>query len=164
MTYEKIFPESVDILGTPWKIVVKKYDDEPYFKKNNANGYCSGPEHLICICDESTWPTSQDECETFLINCMKSTLRHEIVHAFFKESGLNDSSFSYGGSWAKNEEMVDWIALQGPKIYEAWKKCYCLEYMSVKEWLDDPKKSAETIVKSKGAKEAKRDETLSETN
>jgi hypothetical protein len=24
--------------------------------------------------------------------------------------------------WAKNEEMVDWFALQGPKIYAAWKE------------------------------------------
>jgi hypothetical protein len=30
-------------------------------------------------------------------------------------------------SWATNEEMVDWIAIQGPKIYSAWKDASALE-------------------------------------
>ena len=38
--------------------------------------------------------------------CEKITLRHEIVHAFYYESGLADSSFVYDGAWAKNEEMM----------------------------------------------------------
>lgn len=50
----------------------------------------------------------------------KQTLRHEIVHAFFSESGLSDSGLSYEGAWCKNEELVDWIAWQGPKIQKAW--------------------------------------------
>ena len=41
----------------------------------------------------------------------KKNLRHEIVHAFLFESGLAENS-----EWAYNEEMVDWIAKQGPKI------------------------------------------------
>ena len=53
---------------------------------------------------------------------MKETLRHEIVHAFFNESGLMESSNQYSGAWAHNEELVDWIALQGGKIYKAWKE------------------------------------------
>lgn len=56
----------------------------------------------------------------------KETLRHEIVHAFFNESGLADSSSTVEGAWAKNEEMVDWIALQGPKLCAAWKEAGCL--------------------------------------
>ena len=56
----------------------------------------------------------------------KKTLRHEIMHAFLNESGLSDSSNQYGGAWAKNEEMVDWIALQGEKIYNAWKEANAL--------------------------------------
>ena len=50
---------------------------------------------------------------------MQETLRHEIVHAFFNESGLKESSNGCESGWAKNEEMVDWIALQLPKIYKA---------------------------------------------
>lgn len=52
----------------------------------------------------------------------KETLRHEIVHAFFFESGIADNGLAFDGSWAKNEEMVDWFALQGLKIYKAWQE------------------------------------------
>lgn len=135
--YAKLFPNSVDILGTTWSIVMKKFDEDPYFKKNSANGFCSGPEKLICICDESTWPGSENESETFFINCMKHALRHEIVHAFFKESGLDDSCNVYGNAWAKNEEMVDWIAGQGSKIYKTWEKTGCLEFQSPEQWMNE---------------------------
>ena len=36
--------------------------------------------------------------------------------------GLASSSLGIDGPWAKNEEMVDWFALQGPKIYKAWQE------------------------------------------
>ncbi len=52
---------------------------------------------------------------------MKATLRHEIVHAFLGESGLSANS-NESDAWARNEEMVDWFALQGPKIYKAWQE------------------------------------------
>lgn len=41
----------------------------------------------------------------------KIVLRHEIIHAFLFESGLN-----FNSDWARNEEIVDWIALQFPKL------------------------------------------------
>lgn len=41
-------------------------------------------------------------------------IRHELIHAFLYESGLDDNS-----TWAGNEEMVDWLALQMPKIRAA---------------------------------------------
>ncbi len=48
---------------------------------------------------------------------IRRTARHEIVHAFLAESGLDQNS-----DWARNEEIVDWIALQGPKIFKAWQE------------------------------------------
>lgn len=45
----------------------------------------------------------------------KKNVRHELVHAFLFECGLAENS-----DWAQNEELVDWIAIQGPKIYKAW--------------------------------------------
>ena len=47
----------------------------------------------------------------------KKVLRHEITHAFFFESGLAENS-----PFAQNEELVDWMAIQGPKIYKAWQE------------------------------------------
>lgn len=46
-------------------------------------------------------------------------LRHEAIHAFFSESGLD--------CYSNNEELVDWIANQFPKMYEEFKKYDCLE-------------------------------------
>ena len=50
----------------------------------------------------------------------KKTLRHEIMHAFLNESGLSDSSNRFDSAWAKNEEMVDWFAIQSPKIFKVF--------------------------------------------
>ena len=45
----------------------------------------------------------------------KHVLRHELIHAFLFESGLDQNS-NLCESWAINEEMVDWMAIQMPKI------------------------------------------------
>ena len=46
------------------------------------------------------------------------TKRHEIIHAFLFESGLSD--------YAENELVVDWIAIQFPKMLEAFKRADCI--------------------------------------
>ena len=92
----------VNILGTDYEIVVKKYSDDEAFERRSIDGYC----------DHEPVETAKE--------AQKQTLRHEIVHAFFSESGLSDSGFSFEGAWCKNEELVDWIAWQGPKIHKAW--------------------------------------------
>lgn len=46
--------------------------------------------------------------------------RHEIIHAFLYESGLDVES------WARNEEIVDWLALQIPKMVRIFKEVNCL--------------------------------------
>ena len=48
-------------------------------------------------------------------------IRHEILHAFLYESGLRENS-NQTGAWAENEEMVDWFAIQFPKILKVYKK------------------------------------------
>lgn len=51
----------------------------------------------------------------------RKVLRHEIIHAFLYESGLYENS-SEVTAWAANEEMVDWIAMQSPKIFKVFKE------------------------------------------
>ena len=80
----------------------------------------------IVYCDMKTYPGWENEPEAAILLEEKSTLRHEIVHAFLHESGLSASAGHCDFAWAKNEEMVDWIALQGEKIYAAWKKANAL--------------------------------------
>lgn len=51
----------------------------------------------------------------------KKVLRHEILHAYLFESGLRENSNEIN-SWAMNEEMIDWFALQFPKILKTYKE------------------------------------------
>jgi len=111
---------TVNILGTEYAVIVKKYGDDPYFEKWNASGYRDGMMKEIVLCDLHTFPGFENETDEFIAIFHQETLRHEIVHAFLYESGLDASSQKTEGSWANNEEMVDWFAIQGPKIYRAW--------------------------------------------
>ena len=67
-----------------------------------------------------TYKGWEHEAEKTIVAAKKQTLRHEIVHAFFDESGLTESSNTVETPWARNEEMVEWISIQGEKIYKAW--------------------------------------------
>ena len=116
----------ISVLGTSYTIRKRKYDADPLFEKRSWDGYCSENTKEIVHCDMTTFPGWEDETPEAVERCEKATLRHEIVHAFLNESGLSYSSSRNNNPWAKNEEMVDWIALQGPKIYEAWKKAGAL--------------------------------------
>lgn len=116
---------TVNVLGTKYRIVVKKYSDDKYFEKNDAAGYCSAITKEIGICDMTTFKDWEDEPKEDCQEQQKLVLRHEIVHAFLNESGLSSNSNDVT-AWARNEEMVDWIALQGQKIYKAWQEAGAL--------------------------------------
>lgn len=117
---------TLDILGTPYKICVKKYDEDEAFENSSIDGYCDSYTKQIVVCDMTTYKGLENEPKDTCEQHQKQTVRHEIVHAFFSESGLTESSNSIDGPWAKNEEMVDWIAWQGEKIYKAWQDAGCL--------------------------------------
>lgn len=112
----------VNVLGTPYEIVVKKYDEEECFERRSIGAFCNGLTREIVLCDMHTYKGWEHEDEPTIEACHKENLRHEIVHAFLNESGLQDSAFAYDGAWSKCEEMVDWIAIQGEKIYKAWQE------------------------------------------
>lgn len=118
--------QTVSILGSVYTIAVKKYDEDEAFSRRSIDGYCDSFTRQIVVCDMSTYKGWEHEAQETVEAAQKETLRHEIVHAFFSESGLADSSSVVEGAWAKNEEMVDWIALQGPKLYAAWQEAGCL--------------------------------------
>ena len=111
---------TVNILGTPYEIIVKKYDEDEAFERRSIVGFCDGYVKEIVVCDMHTYKGWENEAEKTVVAAQKQTLRHEIVHAFFHESGLIDSSSVVECPWSQNEEMVDWIANQGMKIYKAW--------------------------------------------
>ena len=113
---------NVNVLGTEYNIVYKDYEEDQEFKENKLVGYCSNNLKLIAVCNMKTYPGWQNSSEEEIDYFQKHTLRHEIVHAFFNESGLYHSSNQVEAPWAVNEEMVDWIASQGVKIHKAWKE------------------------------------------
>lgn len=118
---------TINILGTAYKITKKKYSADPIFGKRNIDGYCDSLEKQIVYCDMATYPGWEEESKTSIYLQEKQTLRHEIVHAFLDESGLQYSSLKVEMPWSKNEEMVDWFALQGIKIYKAWESAGALD-------------------------------------
>ena len=112
----------IDILGAEYRIEIHKVSEDSYMEKKGLAGYCEEENKLIVVADmsEEKYFAGMDEKaqETY----RKKTLRHEIMHAFLNESGLSDSSNRFDGAWAKNEEMVDWLAIQAPKIYKTFQK------------------------------------------
>ena len=116
----------VNILGTEYVITNYNYKDLTIFEKKGINGYCDSTTKDIAICNMTTYPGFEDETEDYCNLVEKETLRHEVVHAFLNESGLRDSSVQPVEGWAKNEEMVDWIAIQFPKILRVFNEIKCL--------------------------------------
>lgn len=47
-------------------------------------------------------------------NYKKHIQRHEIIHAFFHESGLEEKS--------QDEDLINWISMQFPKMLEVFNK------------------------------------------
>ena len=112
---------TINILGTPYEIIVKKYNEDKMFENQDCDGYTITATHKIVLCDLYSFDRWKDETEEVVSAYSKQTLKHEIVHAFLAESGLCQNS-NETSAWATNEEMVDWIALQGNKIHKAWKE------------------------------------------
>lgn len=110
----------INVLGTKYQIETHKVSEDSYLEENKLSGYCGEDSKLIVIADmsEEKYFSGMDELEREAYR--KRVLRHEIMHAFLNESGLSDSSNQYGGAWAKNEEMVDWFAIQSPKIFKIY--------------------------------------------
>lgn len=114
--------KTVNILGTEYSVITKKYDEDEAFARRSIDGYCDSYTRQIVVCDMTTCKGWENEPQATCENAQKETIRHEVVHAFLSESGLDASAVTVDCPWAKNEEMVDWFAIQGEKIYKAWKE------------------------------------------
>lgn len=87
--------KKINILGAAYTLVITSKNQDCRLK--DADGIC-------------------DTCKKNLAVQTKKNKRHEIIHAFLFESGLAENS-----SWAQNEEMVDFFAIQFPKLLETFK-------------------------------------------
>ena len=113
--------QTVNVLGTEYRIETHKVSEDSTLKDNHFAGYCAEEEKLIVIADmteKEYFKLSEKEREAY----EKKTLRHELMHAFLNESGLSDCTSVMEMGWAKNEEMIDWFAIQAPKIFSLYRE------------------------------------------
>ncbi len=107
----------VNILGTEYTII--ECSDKEDEALNKMDGYCDKTTKQIVIttpapdCNLGDWQVYR-----------KQIMRHEIIHAFLFESGLH-ANFEHR-QWGHEETMVDWIAVQFPKMSKVFEEAGCL--------------------------------------
>lgn len=107
---------TINILGTQYT-VTRSHNDP---RLENGDGICDETTKEIVV-ETYEGDDGKPGVKAQLDIQRKKTVRHEIVHAFLFECGLAENS-----DWAQNEELVDWIAIQGPKLWKAWKEADAL--------------------------------------
>lgn len=118
---------TLNILGTKYTVRRVAYGKDPTMTEGGLAGYCNGISKKIVLVDGSTVPDWADEPPETIAAMERETLRHEIIHAYLDESGLCDSANPTEAAWSKNEEMVDWFAIQWPKISKTFAAAGCAE-------------------------------------
>ena len=114
--------KKVNVLGTEYTLIESNEQNDERLK--GKDGYCDTSIQL-CVVDEMN--TTDADCKKNLPEYKKSVIRHELLHAFLFESGLDACS------WAGNEEMVDFFAIQFPKMAKAFIDAGCLDVEPIKE-------------------------------
>jgi hypothetical protein len=92
----------INILGTQYEVIKQTEKENPKLK--DANGLCEPYTRQIIYKENEQSIDVFDNIAAF----DKKNLRHEIIHAFFAESGLTE--------YMEDEVLVEWIAVQFPKI------------------------------------------------
>ena len=101
---------TIKVLGVDYEIIESNREDDNNLE--DADGYCDFSVKKIVIDTFKNRPGSMED----LTEYKKQVISHELTHAFLHESGLD------ANSWAGNEEIVDWIAIQFLKMAEAFGK------------------------------------------
>lgn len=108
--------KKINVLGTEYTIEIKTAEEDAFIK--DCDGYTDKSSHSIVVTDVS----KDNELDDFA-SYQRKVLRHEIIHAFLFESGLD-------GCWQHNdghdETYVDWIAKQFPKLLKAFEEAGAL--------------------------------------
>lgn len=104
--------KTIDVLGTPYRLIVCSEMENK--RLDGCDGFC---DETAKKCVVQNYETSKDDlqCKENLQMQSNKVVRHELIHAFLFESGLAENC-----EWAKNEEMVDWVAKQFPKLQKAF--------------------------------------------
>lgn len=113
--------QTINILGSEWTVVRTTREEEK--RLEYKDGFCDRSVRQIYV---NWYQRDENDLDQQLdVDVQnKITLRHEITHAFLFESGLGDNWKH--DTFGHDETTVDWIAIQGPKLYEAWKEADAL--------------------------------------
>lgn len=105
--------KTVNILGTEYTVTECEREEDK--RLSDCDGFCEKTTKEIVITKET-----KDSELTNWDWYRKKILRHEVIHAFFMESGLQENfeNQHYGIS----ETIVDWIAIQSPKIFKVFQE------------------------------------------
>ncbi|MFQ9515328.1 MAG: hypothetical protein ACLRZ9_05830 [Eubacterium sp.] len=100
--------QTVNILGTKYTV-----EDDDSLAKSNLDGLHEAYTKRISVRNVNDMLTDADSEEIKKARYAE-TLRHELTHAFFTESGLED--------YCENEQLVNWFAIQSPKIFKVFQE------------------------------------------
>lgn len=132
---KKFNRRTIEVLGSIYIIELRDLKDDEKLKE--AAGYCSFNSHELVIRQDQEY--FKNKTEEWITNDICCTIRHEVIHAFMHESGLDQCAFGYTGPWARNEEMIDWFAIQSPKIYKVFNELNLFGYVP------EPKKEPKLV-------------------
>ena len=108
----------IDVLGAEYTLAVIRGSKEPRLK--DCDGFCDETTKEMLVENYEDSKGEPNSKQNLLVQTNK-VKRHEIIHAFLFESGLAENS-----SWAQNEEMVDFFAIQFPKLLKAFEQADAL--------------------------------------
>lgn len=101
--------QTVNILGTEYTIEPRELKDE------DIDGFTDNTSKLIVIRSDNKNDVGNFEY------LQRKQLRHEIIHAFMSESGLQ-CNWQHIEQFGHDETTVDWFAIQSPKIFKAFQE------------------------------------------
>lgn len=103
----------VNVLGTEYDIM----KGNSFLESKNLDGLCRVYDKEIIVRSKDSMLDPDDSYEA-KARRYKEVLRHELIHAFLSESGLDD--------YSSDEKLVEWLAIQFPKMLQAFKECDCV--------------------------------------
>lgn len=109
-----MFLKNVNILGTEYAVLEQSENKNQKLK--NCDGLCEQYSKQIILNDFKETENEVMRVDNFE-EYKKKVARHEVFHAYFGESGLRGSS-----EYAENEELIDWLAIQSPKIFKTFQE------------------------------------------
>lgn len=94
----------IKVLDAEYDVYFKTSDED--VKLLDCGGYCDTTVKKIVVKKIIVTDNTVENIDSY----SNEVLRHELIHAILYECGLSACS------WAENEEIVDWLAVQFPKI------------------------------------------------